>query len=323
MKQNLPIIYFLFFFFGFQTVNAQAPDSTLLIKGEADTLLDYVSWPNKGHIGLIPVQMQPWLNNNQFLNYGIGLEAEFILPVWVTIRAKASVNLYEGEKSVWKEKLYDGVDDISNGYWVEGGIDLNFSDIKGNSIYTITDSTGKSISVEGTRREYRKGKYEDRTINYSQQIFGNYYTFESYLYRPALRMGFVQYKNTYLDKNAVIPLVTNLNVNMAYGGFSFSKIGLGRAHYIMGYFDLLYKISLKAPDYAAYEDVSKSGLIGYRGGLKASSDWLGCLLEVGMAPGLKTLDTYFKLGLVINYHLMPPRKNKYKKIIEIEDSEEK
>lgn len=323
MKQNLPIIYFLLFFFGYQTVNAQAPDSTFFIKGEADTLVDYVSWPNQGHIGLIPAQMQPWLNNTGILNYGIGLEAEYILPAWVTIRAKASYNLYEGEKSVWKEKLYDGVDDISNGYWLEGGIDLNFSDIKGKSIYTIIDSSGKSISVEGTRREYRRGKYEDRTTNYSQQIFGNYYTFGSYLYRPALRMGFVQYKNTNLNKNAVIPLVTNLNVNIAYGGFSFAKIGLGRAHYIMGYFDLLYKISLKARDYPDYEDVSKSGLIGYRGGLKASSDWLGCLLEVGMAPGLEKLDTYIKLGLVINHHLMPPRKNKYKKAIETEDFEDK
>ncbi len=322
MKQNLPIICFLFFFFGFQTVKSQAPDSTLLIKREADTPIDYISWPNKGHIGLIPSQMHPWLNNTGILNYGVGAEAEFILPSWVTIRAKASINLYEGEKSVWKEKPYDGVDDITNGYWVEGGIDLNFYDIKGKSINTIIDSTGKSISVEGTRREYRNGKYEDQTINYSQQIFGNYYTFGSYLYRPALRLGFIQYKNTYLDQNAVIPLVTNLNVNMAYGGFSFGKIGLGRAHYIMGYFDLMYKISLKATN-VSYEGLSKEGLIGYRGGLKASSDWLGCLVEVGMAPGLDKLDTYIKLGLVINQHLMPPRKNKYKKEIKEVEFDEK
>lgn len=322
MRHKLSAIYFLLFFFGIQTVDAQAPDSTIFLKGETDTLIDYVSWPNKGHIGLIPVQMQPWLNNTGFLNYGIGLEAEFILPSWVTIRAKASVNLHESEKSVWKEKNYDGVDDVSNGYWLEGGIDVNFSDIKGKSIFTIIDSSGKSISQEGTNREYRSGKFEDITTNYTQQIFGNYYTFGSYLYRPALRMGIVQYKNTFLDKNAAIPLVTNLNVNMAYGGFSFGKIGLGRAHYIMGYFDLLYKISLNATD-ISYEVLSKKGLIGYRGGLKASSDWLGCLLEVGMAPGLEKLDTYIKLGLVINYHMMPPRKNKYKKAVEVEEPEEK
>lgn len=324
MKQNLRFFYFLFFFFGIQVVNAQSPDSTIFIKGEADTLVNYLSWPNKGHIGLIPVQMQPWFNNAGFLNYGIGMEAEFILPAWVTIRSKATINIYEGEHAVWKEKNYDGVDDITNGYWVEGGIDFNFYDLKNKKLNTTIDSSGNSISLEGTSREYFRGKYEDNSTRYSQHIFGNYYTFDSYLYRPAVRAGVVQYKNTYVEKNFTTNRtnLTNLNVNMAYGGISFLKLGIGRSHYLMGYFDVLYKISLKSTD-VAYEGVSTSGLIGYRGGIKASSDWLGCLLEVGKAPGLKTSDTYIKLGLVINYHLMPPRKNKYKKESKIEDFDEK
>lgn len=313
MKQKLHIISFLFIFGGSSLTHAQTPDSTVFIKDGSDTIIDYTNWTNKGAVGIIPIHMQPGFNG--LLNYGVGADITFALPSWVTFRAKAVINLYEGDRSLWRDKGYDNAENVSKGYWLEGGIDINFLDKTNKSATSQIDSSGRFISCEGTMREYSKGAYTDRSRKYTQYLYGKYYSFDTYLYRPSLRLGAMQYRYTFLDKATLIPLVTNLNVTAFYGGLSFSRIGLGKAAYFNVYADVIYKASLKSSPETGYESVSKSGQIGYRLGVSGGSDWLGFLAELGMAPGLDKLEPYLKAGLIVQHQLLPPRKNKYKKTI--------
>lgn len=315
MKNNFTLFIFVFLFLLNSALHSQTESSTTIIKNETDTLFDYTSWPNKGRIGIMPVQLLPWLSSNNMLNYGIGADVEFALPKWATFRVVASINLFEGERKVWKEKVWDNVDNVNNGYWMEGGVDINVYDFKSKSSSFEIDSNGRYIYTDAIERKNINGKISDETISITQPLYGKYYSFASFVYRPAVRVGFIQYQNTFADKS--VEYVTNISTSMFYGGLSFSKIGLGRAFYLSGYADLLYKTALKTPiESVAYETRSVDGLIGYRAGLRASSDWLGGLIEFGMSPGLDVLESYLKLGLVINYHLLPPRKNKFKKGLE-------
>lgn len=313
MKQKLRRAYFVIIFmcgsFGF----AQVTDSTTFIKDGNDTIIDYTHWTNKGSLGIIPIHMQPGFNG--LLNYGIGADVVFMLPSWVTFRAKAVINLYEGDRSLWRDKVYDNAENVSKGNWFEGGVDINFIDRTNKTATTLVDSNGRFIYCEGTRRDYSKGSPSERTYKYTQYLYGKYYSFDTYLYRGALRMGAMQYQYTYLDKNpkTVTPLLTNLKITAFYGGLSFSRIGLGKAATFSAYADLMYKAALKSSPETGYESLSKSGQIGYRVGVTGSSDWLGFLAEFGMTPGLNKLESYLKVGLVIQYQMLPPRQNKYKK----------
>lgn len=316
MKQTITLLFLSFFLFCSSHISAQTSGSVEIIKSEVDTLFDYTSWPNKGHLGVMPIQLQPWLGNG-LLNYGIGTDLEFALPKWATFRAVASINLYEGERSVWKEKVYENVENNRNGYWIEAGVDFNFYDFKNSTSSTEIDSNGRYIYTDAIERSYSNGVSTDKSITITQPLYGNYYTFSSFVYRPALKGGFVKYQSTFVDKTTPNPFVANFSVNMFYGGVSFSKIGLGRAFYLSGYADLLFKSGVKLPAEAkVYESLSEEGLIGYRAGCRMSSDWLGGLVEFGMAPGIEKLNPYIKLGLVINYHLMAPRMTKYVKVFQ-------
>jgi hypothetical protein len=311
MKQKLHLISFLFIFLSGSLIYAQAPDSTLFIKDGSDTITDFTNWANKGSVGIIPLHMQPGFNG--LLNYGVGADIVFALPSWVTFRAKAVINLYEGDRSLWRDKVYDNAEEVSKGHWFEGGIDINFLDKTNKTATTQIDSTGRFVYCEGTMREYSKGAYADRSRKYTQYMYGKYYSFDTYLYRGALRLGAMQYQYTYLDKTPVVPTLTNLSITAIYGGLSFSRIGLGKAAYFNVYADVMYKASLKSSPETGYESFSKKGQIGYRLGVNGGSDWLGFLAELGMAPGLDKLVPYLKAGLIIQYQLLPPRQNKYKK----------
>lgn len=310
MKHHILILALLLLFLNCIGVKAQAPDSTIYIKGETDTLKDYTHWANKGSVAFIPIHMQPGFNGG-LLNYGVGVDIAFALPKFITFRGKAIVNIFEGDRSMWKEKVYDNATEVSKGYWIEGGIDLNFFDKKSKSTTVILDSTGQYIYTEGTQREYRKGAYTDKSHTFTQALYGEYYSFDSYIYRPALRIGIVQYKFTHLDKEAITPLLTNILINTMYGGLSFSKIGLGKSTYFTVYADMMYKISLKSITDIAYETKSIKNQLGYRAGIIGGFDWLGGLAEVGMAPGIDKLEPYLKIGLLIQHHLLPKRQHKY------------
>lgn len=309
MKQKIQIISFLILFINCLQLQAQVPDSTLFIKDGSDTITDYTHWANKGTVGIIPLHMQPGFNG--LLNYGVGINVIFRLPSWITFRAKAVVNIYEIDRSLWRNKEYDNAEDVTKGYWLEGGIDINFLDKINQSATTLIDSTGRFIYSEGILREYRKGAYTDRSRTYAQYLYGKYYSFDTYCYRPSLRMGAMQYQYTYLDKTGITPLVTNFKLSAFYGGVSFSKIGLGRPTFITAYFDMIYKLSLKSAPETTYEALSTKGQIGYRAGVIGGSGWLGGLAELGMAPGLDKLELYLKAGLILQLQLLPKRQTKY------------
>jgi hypothetical protein len=309
MKHAINIIIFFSLVVLSCATKAQAPDSVVILKSESDTVQDFTKWANKGVIGFFPLHMQPGFNG--LLNYGVGIQIVFALPKWVTFRGKAIYNIYEGDRALWRDKVYANADEVQKGSWTEGGIDLNFFDFKNKSAYTVIDSTENFADIEFIQREYRKGVHTDRSITLTQQIYGNYYHSSSFLYRPALRVGMLQYKYVYVDEFATVGnLVTNVTINGIYGGLSFSKIGLGKPFFLTLYADVIYKLSIKvSPDLGdVYKNQSIPNQIGYRAGVNGGSNWLGGLVEFGMAPGLKEMETYLKIGLTLNYNLIPKRK---------------
>jgi hypothetical protein len=312
MKHLFHLLFVVLMLSCTHSVYSQTKDSTIAIKDESDTIIDYTRWTNKGFIGVIPIHMQPGFNG--LLNYGVGLHFAFALPSWVTFRGKAIIDLYEENRALWSTKGYENSEKVQRGYWFEAGLDVNFLDILKTPSKTYIAKIGKFVERTSIERQSHNGTVSDNPTTYTQEIYGKYYDRSVYMHRLALRLGAAQYQFTYADDPLYI--VNNVSVQAIYGGLSYSKIGLGKPFLLTVFADALYKSKLTtSPDQShLYLSKSVNGQIGYRAGLIIGNNNLGGVVEIGMAPGLDDLEFYVKAGVTLNFNLLSAQKLIRKKI---------
>jgi hypothetical protein len=269
---------------------AQTKNSTKTLK--SDTIIDYTHWTYKGFAGFIPIHMQPGFNG--LLNYGVGFHFALSLPAWLTIRGKAIIDLYEQDRALWDTKGYDNSSSVHRGYWFEGGLDINFLD-----------------KLKKTSKTYiaKTGKFDK--LNSAQELYGKYYERNVFMNRFAFRTGFAQYQFVHANNNLYI--VDNVSVAGFYGGFSYSKIGLGKPFLLTIFADALFKSKLSST-LNLNGMYNKTALIGYRAGCILGINSWGGVGEIGMAPGLDNLELYVKAGLTFNFNLLSAQKLIRKKI---------